>query len=256
MLGEDRDDHGGILGALPRDLGHRLNGAYLRYRHACQVEVHDLGAPLSPCLSRPGIAGASFFFEVSATMASVVIIRPAIEAASCSATRTTLAGSTMPALSMSTYCSVWASKPKVWDLFSSDLADDDRALDACVFGDLADRRLERPEHDVDAGLDVGILVAELADRGLGAQERDAAARNDAFLDRRLGRVHRVVDAILLLLHLDLGRAADADHRDAARQLRQALLQLLLVIVGGRLLDLRLDLRDAALDVGFFARRRR
>ena len=24
----------------------------------------------------------------------------------------------MPALSMSTYCSVWASKPKVWDLLA------------------------------------------------------------------------------------------------------------------------------------------
>jgi hypothetical protein len=29
-----------------------LNGAYWRCRHAYQVEVHDLGAPLSPCLSR------------------------------------------------------------------------------------------------------------------------------------------------------------------------------------------------------------
>ncbi len=49
--------------------------------------------------------------EPAATMASVVIMRPAIEVASCSATRTTFAGSTMPAFSMSTYCSVWASKP-------------------------------------------------------------------------------------------------------------------------------------------------
>src|SRR5271154_788401 len=45
----------------------------------------------------PGMAGASFFFGASATIASVVIIRPAIDAASCSATRTTFAGSTMPA---------------------------------------------------------------------------------------------------------------------------------------------------------------
>ena len=54
-------------------------------------------------------------------MASVVIIRPATDAASCRATRTTFAGSTMPAFSMSTYCSVCASKPKVGDLFSSTL---------------------------------------------------------------------------------------------------------------------------------------
>ena len=86
----------------------------------------------------------------------------------------------------------------------------------------------------------------------GAQQGDAAARHDAFLDRGAGRMHRVVDAILALLHLDLGRAADADHRDAAGELGQTLLQLLTVVVRGGLLDLRLDLRDARLDVGLLA----
>ena len=38
------------------------------------------------------------------------------------------------------------------------------------------RRLERREHIVDAGLDVRIIVLELADRGLGAQQGRAAAR--------------------------------------------------------------------------------
>ena len=61
-------------------------------------------------------------------------------------------------------------------------------------------------------------------------------------------MQRIVDAVLLLLDLDLGGTADADHRDAAGELGEALLQLLAVVVGGRLLDLRLDLRDAALDV--------
>ena len=58
------------------------------------------------------MAGAgAFFFGASATAASVVINRPATEAASCSAVRTTLAGSMTPAWTMSTYCSVWALKP-------------------------------------------------------------------------------------------------------------------------------------------------
>ena len=92
----------------------------------------------------------------------------------------------------------------------------------------------------------------LLERFGGAQQGDAAARQDAFLDRGAGRVHRVVDAILALLHLDLGRAADADHRDAARELGQTLLQLLTVVVRGGLLDLRLDLRHARLDVGLLA----
>ena len=62
------------------------------------------------------------------------------------------------------------------------------------------------------------------------QQRHAAAGNDAFLNRRLGRVERVVDAILLLLHFDFRRAADADDRNAAGELRQTFLQLLLVVV--------------------------
>src|SRR5438874_11133689 len=61
-------------------------------------------------------------------------------------------------------------------------------------------------------------------------------------------MHRVINAILALPHLDFGRAADADHRDAARELGQTLLQLLTVVVRGGFLDLRLDLLDARLDV--------
>src|SRR6202022_2956546 len=116
------------------------------------------------------------------------------------------------------------------------LGDHDRALYPGVLRDLADRRLERALHDLDAGLDVGILGFELLDRLLGAQKRDAAARHDAFLDRSAGGVERVLDAVLLLLDLDFGRAADADHRDAARELRETLLQLLAVVVRGGLLD--------------------
>ena len=58
---------------------------------------------------------------------------------------------------------------------------------------------------------------------------------------------RVLDAVLLLLQLGLGRGADLDHRHAAGQLGQPLLQLLAVEVGGRGLDLGADLLDAALD---------
>ena len=81
-----------------------------------------------------------------------------------------------------------------------------------------------------------------------AQQRDAAARDDALLDRGLGRVHRVLDAGLLLLHLGLGRRPDLDQRHAAHQLGEPLLQLLAVVVGRRLLDLGAQLLDAALDV--------
>ena len=48
-----------------------------------------------------GIAGAGFFSGISPTIASLVNIRPATDAASCSAVRTTLVGSMIPALNMS-----------------------------------------------------------------------------------------------------------------------------------------------------------
>ena len=51
--------------------------------------------PMPPMPPPAGIAGSSFF-GASATMASVVIIRPAIDAAFYSAVRVTLVGSRMP----------------------------------------------------------------------------------------------------------------------------------------------------------------
>ena len=94
----------------------------------------------------------------------------------------------------------------------------------------------------------GLATFTRVERRDGAQQRHAAAGRNAFLDRRAGGVEGVVDAVLLFLDLDFGRAADADHRDAARELGQTLLQLLAIIVRGGLLDLRLDLGDARLDV--------
>ena len=47
-------------------------------------------------------------------------------------------------------------------------------------------------------------------------------------------MHRVIDAILAFLDLDLGRTADTDHRYTARQFGQPLLQLFTIIVGGGL----------------------
>src|SRR6185295_9183175 len=90
------------------------------------------------------------------------------------------------------------------------------------------------------------------DRLLGAQQGNPAARHDAFLDRGAGGIERILDAIFLFFHLDLGGAADLDHRDAAGELRQPLLQLLAVIVRGGLLDLCLDLADAGFDIGLLA----
>src|SRR5207245_304718 len=61
-------------------------------------------------------------------------------------------------------------------------------------------------------------------------------------------VEGVLDARLLLFHLGLGGRPHLDDGDAAGELRETLLELLPIIVRGRLLDLRPDLLDAALDL--------
>src|SRR5439155_858063 len=92
----------------------------------------------------------------------------------------------------------------------------------CPVGMVRLPALHRLAHDVDAGILV-LIVALDGDRLGGLQQHDSAARHDAFLDRGAGGVERVVDAILALLHLDLGGAADLDDRHAAGELGQPLL---------------------------------
>src|SRR5262249_9643997 len=79
-------------------------------------------------------------------------------------------------------------------------------------------------------------------------ERHAAARDDAFFHRSAGGVQGVINAVLAFLHFDFRRAADLDHRNAARELRETLLQLLTIVVGGGVFDLLADLADAGFDV--------
>ena len=88
---------------------------------------------------------------------------------------------------------------------------------------------------------VVVVALDLGDRSASAQQRNAAAGDDAFFNRGAGGVQRVFDAGLLFLHFDFGRGADLDHRHAAGQLGHALLQLFLVVVAGGFFDLLADL---------------
>src|SRR3954463_3327982 len=127
------------------------------------------------------------------------------------------------------------------------VVDHDGALEARVLGDLAERLLERTQDDAGARALVVVLVRVGLDRVGGAQERDAAAGDDALLEGRAGRLEGVLDAVLLLLHLRLGGRADLHDGDAAGELGEALLELLAIEVRVGVLDLGLDLVDAALD---------
>ena len=107
--------------------------------------------------------------------------------------------------------------------------DHHRAVIAGVLGDAAHRLLERPAQDVDAGLDVAFGL-DAVERGDGIDQRDAATRHDAFLDRGAGGAQRILDPVLLLLQLGLGGGADLDDGHAAGELGQPLLQLLAIEV--------------------------
>ena len=83
-------------------------------------------------------------------------------------------------------------------------------------------------------------------------EGGAATGDDALLDRGARRGDGVLDAVLLLLELDLGVRADLDDADAAGELGEPLVELLAVPVAVGVLDLGADLRDAVGDGGVVA----
>src|SRR5712692_8608801 len=134
----------------------------------------------------------------------------------------------------------------VFVLRLADFADDHRAFGSGVECDLASRLFESALHDTDADSFV-IVQLELLDGGDAAQQRGAAAGDDAFLNGRTSGVHGVLNASLFLLQLGFGRGANLDDGNAAHQLGKALLELFLVVVGGGVFDLFADLLDAALD---------
>ena len=79
------------------------------------------------------------------------------------------------------------------------------------------------------------------------QRSRAAARDNALFHGSLGRIQGILNAQLLLFHLDLSGSADFDDGNTAGQLGKTLLQLLLVEVAGRLRHLRTDLRNTVAD---------
>ena len=71
--------------------------------------------------------------------------------------------------------------------------------------------------------------------------------DDALFDGCARGVERILDARLLLFHLDLGGSANLDYRNTAGQLGHALLQLLTVVVRRGVFHLDADFVDAGSD---------
>ena len=94
---------------------------------------------------------------------------------------------------------------------------------------------------------VVIAAAERYERLARAQQCQAAAGQDTFLDRRAGRMQRILDTALLLFHPGFGGRADLDQRDTAGELGGALLQLFLVVIADVIFGLLADFLDAIVD---------
>src|SRR5689334_19318023 len=115
-----------------------------------------------------------------------------------------------------------------------------------VAGNLAQRLFSRTADDVNTDLLVAFSF-EILESMTSAEQRHTAARDDSLFNGCTSCMQRVFDAGLLLLHLGLSSGTDFDDRYAASQLRQTLLQLLAIIVRGRLFNLSAELFDAPFD---------
>src|SRR5476649_962419 len=238
---------------------------------------------MPPIPPPPGIPPPwPFFCGTSATIASVVIKRPATDAAPWIAERTTLVGSMTPLLTRLPYSPACASKPQLYWSFSRILPTmtepSSPALVAiwragvwialrtmstpCFWSSLATfTRLRASVARNSATPPPGRMPSSTAARvaciasstrslrsftsiSVAPPTRITATPPASFADRKstrlnsshtviytlslhdalpicAGGMHRVIDAILALLHLDFGGAADADHRNAAGELRRS-----------------------------------
>src|SRR5262249_52085007 len=121
-----------------------------------------------------------------------------------------------------------------------------------VVYDLPERLFESAAHNLHPDLLVSILEFETVKGALTAQQRNASARHNSFLDGGASRVHCIFDASLLFLQLCFGGRANLDHRNAANQLREALLEFLTIVIRGRLFNLRANLLYPAFNISLFA----
>src|SRR6516164_670955 len=171
----------------------------------------------------PPEAGFSFS-GISVTNASVVSMRAAIEAAFCSAVPTTLAGSTTPAFTRSSYLPIANVEPFIAAALL-DFLDDQSARLASAVAELACRKLEGAANDFRTN---GLITERL----LCAKVSNASTGNDTRLDGRTGRMQGIFHGSFLLLHFGLDSGTDTYYGNITGELGQTLLQFFAIVIRG------------------------
>mmetsp|Transcript_14238 Transcript_14238/g.36806 ORF Transcript_14238/g.36806 Transcript_14238/m.36806 type:complete len:512 (-) Transcript_14238:54-1589(-) len=130
---------------------------------------------------------------------------------------------------------------------------DDGALFAGVLCNLDAWLAQGGPDSINADLLVQAIQLQILQLSGRIEERGAAARDDALLECSLRGAERVVEPVLHLVDLHLRGATDLDDSDTAGELCQALLELILLVLGGGELDGVPDGLAALLDAGLVAR---
>src|SRR6185312_13174303 len=127
----------------------------------------------------------------------------------------------------------------------TDPVNDNAAVDARVFRDLARGCFERALQNPDAGplVSVALLLFQFKRRNC-SQQGNSTSWDDTFLRRCLCGADGVFERLFAVLHLSFRRSTGANHSDAAAQSRKPLAKFLLVAVRSTLRDLFPDLRTA------------
>src|SRR5258707_8234899 len=136
------------------------------------------------------------FFGFSATIASVVMSRPAIEAASCSAVRTSLVGSNDPVRHEVFELAGLRVEAEGIGVVVLDLAHYHRTVFACVDRDLSRWPGERLFDHLDAVPLVFVFALQLVQGLTGTQQSDTTPGEDAFLAAGPSRAHAIFNAFL------------------------------------------------------------
>src|SRR5439155_8637149 len=123
---------------------------------------------------------------------------------------------------------------------------------ARVVGELTGRLFDGPAHDLHAHLLVAFKPLDTIERFLRANECDAAAGDNTFLDRRARGMQCIFHASFLLFHLGLSGSADVDHGYSAREFCQTFLEFLTIVIARRLFDLTANLTHSTLNVALLA----